>query len=269
MAVGVEVCPACRRPRSEDEVDAARAARGEHAASLRARRARLAVLGALAALSAGAYSQRQALRAAAGRAVAGLRAEFERVSNPSGAKPASASAAVAAAQAARAESAVNAPAPPAAEGSAPASAAAPPAPSEAAPDPGPVRPYEEPGSPFPEQARVYGVVYDMVTLRPVHPARLLFRLPNNGVSEAATDAQGRYRIDLFISHLDEGVSVSVTAAGYREGQLEDGGQPYRMRTLKSRQGTIEETAPSDLEPLRVGRPDSRGLVPLDLVLLPN
>lgn len=262
MPVGTEVCPACRRPRSEEEVDAARAARAAFAERRRSLRLRLVALAALAAAGAGAFLQRDALRSLARGAGAGLAADYERIANPAGAKPLSPEAVVAAMEASRRETAET-PAPPAAD------APAAPAPAAPAPaDPGPVQPFDDPGLPNPHAVRVYGIVYDLDTLRPVHPARLIFSMGERAVAECGTDSRGRYQLDFAPEQLEEGLSVAVTSPGYRDGQLEESGQPYRLRETASRQGTAEETVDSDLAPLRVGRPDSRGLVALDLVLLP-
>lgn len=253
MPAGLEVCPACRRPRTEDELDQARAARRAFAERRQALRRRLVALAALAVAGAGAYARRDALRAALGASTASLAADYERIANPAGAVPLSSAAVVAAMESARAEASTPSPEP---------AAPAPPA------DPGPVQPFDDPGLPHPSSARVFGVVYDLGTLRPVYPARLVFSGGGRAVSECGTDARGRYQMDFVPEQIAEGLSVSVTSPGYRDGQLEDSGSPYRSRSAASRRETMEETVDSDLGPLRVGRPDSRGLVALDLVLLP-
>ncbi|MDX6770050.1 MAG: carboxypeptidase-like regulatory domain-containing protein, partial [Elusimicrobiota bacterium] len=135
---------------------------------------------------------------------------------------------------------------------------------------GPARPPEPPPPPFANQRRVYGVVYDLETLRPVAGARVLIAPRAGGAGqEQVTDRDGHYLADLFREQFAAGQLVSVSAPGYRPGQLEESGSPYRERSLESRRATLEETTDSDLEPTLLKASDDGGLVPFDLVVLPE
>lgn len=125
----------------------------------------------------------------------------------------------------------------------------------------------EAGAPAP-MSRMYGVVYDLQTLRPVAGAEVRFTVRNREIFwTVRTDEKGHYQIDVMT---DPALLVSARSPGYREGALEDKDPPFRQRPAKSRRAALEETTDWDLEPFPV-RPhgDYDSLLQLDLVMFPE
>ena len=262
LELAQEVCPSCRRPRNADEIELGRR---EAAASYERRKALpLKLLGyaTLLAAVAALYVNRTSLLAHAGRLRAGFDAELEKASDPAGLSPRPTETAVAAMEQARAEAAATPTATPAAPAATPAASPLPAAAALAEPPP-------TPDAPPNNMRRFYGVVYDLATLRPV--ARASVRISHKrgaALTTAITSPAGHYSVDVYLDDLERGVVMSASAVGYREGQLEESGAPYRERPLDSREKTAEETADADLSALLLPGGDSRA-VPLDLVLLPS
>ena len=253
LALAQEVCPACRRPRGADEVELGR--REAAAAHERRKALPLKLLGwvGLFAAFAALYVNRTALLAHAARLRAGFDAEMEKASDPArlSRRPP--------------ESAVSDVAPPRAEASAPAAAPAQPPPAEASP----AEPPPPPGAPANNMCRFYGVVYDLETLRPAANVNIRFTRKGGEVHAATnTNAAGHYVIDFYLDDLDQGILLSISAPGYREGQLAESGASYRERPIDSRKRTAAETTDADLGPLLLPGGGTQ-IVPLDLVLLPK
>lgn len=123
--------------------------------------------------------------------------------------------------------------------------------------------------PWPGQVRVHGLVYDLATKRPVRDVRVQFIERRKGpVSEATTDAAGRYQADLY-KNASDAVAVMIDAPGYRKGLLEDRDPPYSERSSGARADVIAETIDSDLDPVPLRYRESAQLVQLDLVLVPQ
>lgn len=130
------------------------------------------------------------------------------------------------------------------------------------------------------QRHVYGLVYDLLTLKPVGKAAVLFQNAsefalNTGVVpaktmefRAETDAQGHYMVDVPELASDGDLLVTITAEGYRPGALEDSEPPWRNRPLKERREKARQTAPSDLSTGRLGCPKSQTIFNFDFLVLP-
>lgn len=271
------VCPHCRTPRDDREIEEGLALIRN--AELRARkRPRLAAAAAAAVLLlGGAWLARRPIAAAAGSVWGEFAAEVERTRQPGHWKKAQDPVPLAAASAPP-EVAVSsfvylntsavADAPPE-----PAPAATPAGPPSAV-VPTPIVTVEVSTAaveapPWPGQVRVHGLVYDLATKRPVRDVRVQFIERQKGpVSEATTDAAGRYQADLY-KNASDAVAVMIDAPGYRKGLLEDRDPPYRERSPGARADVIAETIESDLDPVPLRYRESAQLVELDLVLVPQ
>jgi hypothetical protein len=259
-----EVCAKCRRPWSESDFEAVRAAALE-AKSRRSRRVRTAVgvliLPVCAAVlllrreeAAGLYSSvrdevSRRLDEASRPAVPGkplspeaqaLLGAIGKVSPP-GKKP-------------EKPAVAPLPPPPPAAPAAPRVARRPPAPPETE-------------GPADGLVRVFGVVYDLDTAAPISGATVRIRGQGQDSWGAATDADGFYIVAIPAPYMQEGLTAVYSAAGYREGQLEDSPAPYFERTAEMRRAVIDQLAPSELEPLPVR--SRLPLLPLDVVLVPK
>lgn len=240
LTVEQEVCERCRRPRDEGEIERGRQALADAYSNRRGLPWRLLRWTAAASLAAVAFHSRAPLRARLGQARAAFSAEMERVR--SGGRPAAAAAAPSLAS-------------PAAD-----TPSSPPPPLLAAPATPPERPQAD-------VRRVYGVVYDLETLKPVSRARLRFyQRGGETVMDAYTDAEGHYASSLHENYFEKDVILSVTAPGYRDGQLEDTQSPYRERTLEQRLRVLAGTSDHELGDVVVPRSGTQ-LIQMDLVLL--
>ena len=148
-----------------------------------------------------------------------------------------------------------------------ASAARPPEPPRIA-----VRP-DEPGEPPDGVLRLYGIIYDMKTLKPILNAVVTLTGPPSG-SAATTDQDGHYQLDFALPGVgadanDPQVIVGVSAPGYREGQIEDPDPPYLLWPLKKRLGYMAELTPADMAAVTLRHRPSDTIIPLDLVLVPK
>lgn len=254
----VEVCAQCRRPSSESDFAAAREA-VLAAKSRRTRRVK-AVVSSLflpACVAALLVRREDALRLY-GAARAEVTRRLDEVSRP--AEPGKPLSPQAKALLGAMSKAVPLPDAPAA---APPPAAPPPAPRP----PRVARRPEAPAEPAAGMVRVFGVVYDLDTAAPVAGAALRFQGFGRNAWGTAADADGYFTLDIPAPFFDEAILASVTAGGYREGQLEDSPSPYFERPAEMRRAVIEQLAPSDLEPLPVR--SRQNLVPLDVVLVPK
>ena len=268
MGLDQEVCPACRRPRDEQEIQRGRDLLRENAEKRRRRpflAARWALVVAALVL---AFRQRQFLFGL----TAGLRdevhQEIKNVENPplpKGTAPKTAMGAAAIAMLGGPPSAKARAQPAETE------ASAPPA-SSSTPPKIAVRPKEpkEPGNGY---LRLYGVVFDLKSLRPIANATVNLGLAGGDGSHneyvRLTDGDGAYQIDFIPFTVDASASVTVSADGYRDGQIEDPEGSYLRRPLKERLELIAEFTPTDLEsvPLRYRSTDT--IIPLDMALVPE
>lgn len=129
-----------------------------------------------------------------------------------------------------------------------------------------------PAPPLPDPSffRVYGVVYDLATLRPIVGAHLVFRTAHFTVAAGVTDAAGHYRVDLSKGNNSGDVTISILEGvpGYRNGLFEDKDPPLRERPKEARLMIMSETTDSDLEPVPLRYKQSDEVIPLDLVLVP-
>lgn len=145
-----------------------------------------------------------------------------------------------------------------------------------------------PEDPLPEShpdnrlLRIYGVVYDLESQRPIAGARVEFTYegyPNSPIKisyedhkrhffQEVTDADGHYIVDLDRIHVERrDLFVSVRAEGYRTGALEDTDPPMFERAAADRHAKADETTDSDLDRIRVTASPSSNVVELDLVML--
>jgi hypothetical protein len=113
----------------------------------------------------------------------------------------------------------------------------------------------------------------MKTLQPIPNAIVTLTAPPPA-DRTTTDADGHYQIDFppqSVSNApDRSVAlVSASAAGYREGQIEDFDPPYLLWPLKKRLEHIAELAPSDLDAVPLLHRSNETIIPLDLVLIPE
>lgn len=121
----------------------------------------------------------------------------------------------------------------------------------------------------PDEVRIHGKVYDLATGLPVGGAQVRFMMNAHSRGATTTDPAGRYQMSVSRSQEPSDVTlVTVEAAGYRTGLIEDKDPPYRERSSQSRADLIAETVDSDLEPVPVRYPPSAGVVRLDIVLVP-
>jgi hypothetical protein len=113
--------------------------------------------------------------------------------------------------------------------------------------------------------RIHGVVYDLLSKKPIRGAKVLFH--GQGDSSSITDALGHYSWDVS-AYDDREVKVECQAAGYRRGQLEEREPPLRERNEAARRAVLAETAPSDLTPALLSR-TTLTVVEHDMVLIPE
>lgn len=254
----LEVCSKCRRPCSESDFEAARAA-ALAAKSRRSRRWRSAAaalfLPVCAALLLVRREEFLALYSSARAEVSRRLDEASRPSVPG--KPLSP-------EARALLGAIQKVTPKGEAPEKPAAAPLPPAP------PAPPRVARRPPAP-PEAAvglvRVFGVVYDLDTAAPISGAAIRIRGGGQDFWASSTDADGFYTVDIPAAYMQESLTAVFTAAGYREGQLEDSPASYFERPAEVRRAVIEQLAPSELEPLPVR--SRQPLLPLDVVLVPK
>lgn len=279
MGVDEEVCPACRRPRDELEIESGRDRLRERE-ERRRRRPLTAARWALgiAALVLG-FRERRLFHDLFYGLTSGLRAEvhqeIKNVENPGGpgaVPPKTALGAAAIVMLGGPPPPPRSTAPAAVRRPAPAAARVPPAEPEAAPPQIAVRP-DEPKEPE-YGRRVYGVVYDMKSLRPIASAVVKMTLSRTGSvpridPETRTDGNGRYQLDFVPFPSDDAPIVTATADGYRDGQIEDPELSYLQRPQAERLQFIAEITPVDLDSVPLRYPASEVLIPLDLVLVPE
>lgn len=254
----VEVCAQCRRPSSEGDFAAARDA-VLAAKSRRTRRVKSVVASLFLPVCVAALLVR---REEAVKLYSAARAEvtrrLEEVSKPAApGKPLSPQAKALLGAMGKAVPVPDAPA------AVPRPAAPPPPPRPSRVERRP----EAPSEPAAGMVRVFGIVYDLDTAAPVAGAALRFQGFGANVWGTAAGADGVYTLDIPAPFFDEMIFASVTAPGYRAGQLEDSPSPYFERPTEMRRAVIEQLAPSDLEPLPVR--SRQALVPLDVVLVPR
>ncbi|UPT73513.1 MAG: carboxypeptidase-like regulatory domain-containing protein [Elusimicrobiota bacterium] len=128
------------------------------------------------------------------------------------------------------------------------------------------RPTEEHAIPT---RRLYGVVYDIETLRPVSGAQIKFSVSGGNLTWATkTDQRGHYQIDL-IENPQHVILVSAEAPGYRKGALEDSDPPLRLSKAKRRRALVEETTDHDLAESLVRLGGSDNIIQFDLVVFPE
>jgi hypothetical protein len=126
-----------------------------------------------------------------------------------------------------------------------------------------------PPAPLVNNRAWYGVVYDLVTLRPLPAATIVLKKEGRTLTSTSTDREGHYQIQLYREGGDGAVSVTVEKTpGYREGVLEDRDPPLRERSPEDRKMILDETTDNDLEPVPMRCKESAEIVQLDLVLVP-
>jgi len=264
MDAGQELCGYCRRRRTPAEAAGARrsfasisAVGGPGAASAFLLRA-LGWTAAAAATIAGGAALFRSREAVADNARAGLVA-LSIAANLFGgsASPGEGAAAKA-----------GTPAPPAAGADAPPSSARTPPP--AAPRCRVADPARETTLLTHADRALYGVVYDLATGCPIAGASVTYSDANGTpIRPTTTDADGFFQMALLRGGYESGrVFLTVRAAGYRAGQLEDGDPPYRERDAKARREALEQVSERDLEPIPLRFPSGAEKVQQDVVLLP-
>lgn len=278
MGLDEEVCPHCRRPRDELEIERGKQDLAD--AALRERR-RPYVLAARAAAGLALLGLFLARHLIAGRARAVLSrgsAEIERYRDPdyiAGRPPGTTKPAMAEEPPAPEPlpAPVRTPAAPAQPAFRPAPAA--PAPPPAAPTK-PAAPARRKAGPAPVPVPpgnvswvFYGVVYDMATADAVAGAKVRVRRDGEswGVT-ALSDQNGVYRVYVPRNFGEEVFLVEATAPGYRAGQVEDREPPWRESPEKERLEAMSELTGHDLDPIPRRPKEGDGLLGVDILLLP-
>ncbi|MEQ1920379.1 MAG: carboxypeptidase-like regulatory domain-containing protein [Elusimicrobiota bacterium] len=270
LSLAEEVCPHCRRPRDENEIEKGHEDARQEAIRLKDRPRRILVRVTAAAAVAGAltlaWSSRDAAAVRFQAAWTDFNVEVQRARDPlSHAKPQTTAdpslLSDVAASLSNPENPVN-PAKPAN----PAPVAVHVAPPVETPDATPPAP---PPAPMQDmECMVYGVVYDLATKKSVAHARIIFRTADSATQEAVTNENGHYFIPLrknpgFLT------TAMIEARGYRRGLLEDKDPPFRERSFEDRVAVMDETLDSDLDPVPIRYPPRARLISLDLVLVPE
>ena len=89
--------------------------------------------------------------------------------------------------------------------------------------------------PKPAACLVRGTVYDLLTLKPVPGAQVIFTARSSGRSvHARTDSAGRYTLNLARSS-EGGFEAAIIRKDYPDKYLEENDPPYRTMGLKRRQ----------------------------------
>lgn len=288
MLVGLdeEICPHCRAPRDDMEMEEGRELVRQEELRLKRRPKRIAAGAAGLLILCLAWSARARISGSLAAAWRDFAAEVERTRDPrryaaadpqsaaapapaaatagvpnetvissfvylvGGAPPVVAPSAAAPANSNEASETISM----AAEAEAPAAIAA------AAPVP------TQPGGPF---RRFYGIIYDIDTLKPLGGVKVWFRLKGNDVGFTTTsNNQGHFQIEFF-NGADSGLWVSAEVPGYRPGLLEDKDPPLFERTHAARQSIKEELIEGDLDPFPLRFRESTDLVELNLVVVPR
>lgn len=115
--------------------------------------------------------------------------------------------------------------------------------------------------------RVFGVVYDLATLRVVRSARVSVLGQKGGINHVEfTDLDGRY-----VAEIPAGsdFNVWVDCETYKPGALAEGDPPYRLRNLTERRAVLDERAGDELEPVDLTFGRDELVLRQDLVLLPK
>ena len=264
LTLDEEVCPHCRRPRDENEVAKGHKDTRQEALRLKDRPRRIIVRVAAAAAAAGAltmaWNSREAISVHLQAAWANFNVEVERARDPrSHTQP----------QASGEPSLISAVAKSLSNQTKPeheAPIAVPVAPPAETPDATPPPPPPTPSQDM--DCIVYGVVYDLVTKKPVVRTRIIVRTRNAPSTPLETSEVGHYYFPLR-KNIDSITTVMIEAPGYRKGLIEDKDPPLRERSSEARASFIDETVDSDLDPVPVRCSGNTQLVALDLVLVPK
>ncbi len=295
MGLDEEVCPHCRRPRDEREIERGKQALIDEESRLRNRPKVLALRSAALLAATVLFFSRHALYQAAAELKNRGSAEIERYSDPDfiAGRPPLATGPVldVPALAPDAKPSAEAPPPPSprmvftapsrpAPVMAPA-AAAPAGPSTASASPRPAHARAArarkrravlpppPAAPSLGQFLFYGIVFDMATAAPIARARVTIRLAAGEMDGSTlTDENGYYEIRVAHRTSENSFFVEASAPGYREGQVEDHDPSWLEATDEARLTAMGELTGHDLDPIPRNPPDGDGLVSLDLLMLP-
>jgi hypothetical protein len=116
----------------------------------------------------------------------------------------------------------------------------------------------------------YGVVYDLVTLRPLAGAKLAFSAGNQEIAVAMTDAAGHYHVKLDMAHsLWLSVSIASAHQGYLRGLIEDRDPPILELPLETRRVIMDDTKMNDVGPVPLRIPAGARVIELNLVVVPS
>lgn len=126
-----------------------------------------------------------------------------------------------------------------------------------------------PPHPGGQTRRFYGVIYDIDSLKPIGGAKIRFapKSSDHGWT-AISDDQGRYQID-FSNGVDSGLFVSAEVPGYSPGLLEDKDPPLLERTREARLAIMSELTEGDLDPIPLRFRESADLVEFNLIVVPK
>jgi hypothetical protein len=125
-----------------------------------------------------------------------------------------------------------------------------------------------PPDPAGSLTRVYGVVYDLLSKKPVAGALLKVSAPDaEGNWSSVTDERGHYQVDVPGWMVDRTAMIMSQKQGYRPGQIEDQDPPLSSLSASARRARIEETSDADLAAVPVRRTPGSALVRLDLVMV--
>lgn len=116
--------------------------------------------------------------------------------------------------------------------------------------------------------RMRGVVYDLITLKPVPGAHLIFTdNTTNSRAQILTDSKGRYRA-VLPSLAGRGYLVSLSKAGYLKSYLNPGTEGVADLPLERRRELVQELSSLIAEPYEV-HPNSDEPLVTDFHIAPN
>lgn len=269
LTLDQEVCGHCRRPRDEFEIEEGRERVRQEALRRQERPRRMLRFAALFLIIGGAafagWTRRAQFVSRVQKAKMDFAAEVERTRNLNGRDP---GAVVGPAEGLASSKPAVAASSVVALGSSPASAsAAPPAPPAPVPDVVAATPPSPPSST--SERRLYGIVYDLVTKKPIKAAVVRFD-NNSGMHwETTTDALGQYQLDIYRHFSPSVLTTRVSATGYRNGHIEDQFTGYYEQSEKSRLRLAADITDDELEPVPFDFAESADVLERNLVLVPE
>lgn len=122
-----------------------------------------------------------------------------------------------------------------------------------------------PEEPDERTCRIYGVVFDLATKKPMRHLKLDVTQTNASVS---TDGFGRYHLDIPLMLLASELTVSGNAPDYRPGLMAERDPPMRLMAMKRRR-EIADTVDLSFDPVPLPGADcDDGLIRFDMAAVP-